>query len=355
MLMKAIEESCIAIVVYSKNYASSRWCLKELVKIMECKEQKNLTVLPMFYKVDPKEVRGSRKSYQRALAKHEFNLRKDLEKVKRWRKALFDAGNLSGWHLNDGDESEHIQNIVKKISTDLDRIPLHVAEHLVGIESRVIKLKSMLNLESQGSCFLEHVRETSKACRGLVTLQESLLNDILLPQQILKVSNVDGGINLIQHRLRRKRVLLILDDVDDLHQLHALAGEGKWFGNGSRVIVTTTDIHLLTYLGIDQDHVYEVRALNYSEANELLSKHAFSTHQKSKIKTNLVDSVLNHAKGLPLALEVLGSFLCSRRESEWESTLDKISTAPNKYINAMLKISYEGLEANEKEIFLHIT
>lgn len=102
MLMKAIKESCIAIIVFSNDYASSTWCLEELAKIMECKEQKGLTVLPVFYKVDPKEVRGGRESYRRALAKHKLKFEKDSKKVKRWRKALFDAGNLSGWHLNDG-------------------------------------------------------------------------------------------------------------------------------------------------------------------------------------------------------------------------------------------------------------
>ncbi|KAF8012804.1 hypothetical protein BT93_I0840 [Corymbia citriodora subsp. variegata] len=207
----------------------------------------------------------------------------------------------------------------------------------------------------EGSCFMANVRETSKGCRGLVTLQEILLKDILLPQQRLVVSNADRGINLIQHRLGRKKVLLILDDVDDLRQVNALAGEGMWFGNGSRIIFTTRDKHMLICQGIDEDHVYEVKALDRSEAHELLSKHAFPTHQKLEIRTDLVDSVLNHAKGLPLALEVLGSFLCGRREHVWESTLNKLSRIPNKNINDVLKISYDGLEENEKEIFLHIT
>ncbi|KAI6705632.1 hypothetical protein NL676_008594 [Syzygium grande] len=101
-LMKAIEESCIAIIIFSEDYASSRWCLEELEKIMECKEQKDLTVLPLFYKMDPREVRGGRQSYKRALANQESKFGKDSEKVKRWKKALSDAGSLSGWHLNDG-------------------------------------------------------------------------------------------------------------------------------------------------------------------------------------------------------------------------------------------------------------
>ncbi|KAK3431007.1 hypothetical protein EUGRSUZ_E02245, partial [Eucalyptus grandis] len=374
VLMKAIEESCIAIIVFSEDYASSRWCLEELAKIIECKEQKNLIVLLLFYKVDPKEVREGRKSYKRSLGKHEFKFGKDSEKVKRWKKALSNAGNLSRWHLNDGDESELIQEIVNKISTYLDR-PLHVAKHPIGIYSRVTELKSMLKLESndgvlmvglwgqggigktclakalynalfrkfEGACFLTNVRETSKDSRGLVTLQEIMLNDILLPQQRLKVPNVDEGINLIQRRLGRKKVLLIPDDVDALCHLDALAGTGEWFGNGSRIIVTTRDKQLLTCHRIDQDHVYKVEPLSNIQARELLSKHAFQTHQ---IKTNLVDGALEYAKGLPLALEVLGSLLCG--------TIKKLSRNPDKNINNVVKVSFNGLDENEKEIFLHI-
>ncbi|KAK3430965.1 hypothetical protein EUGRSUZ_E02177 [Eucalyptus grandis] len=385
MLMKAIEESRIAIIVFSKNYASSKWCLKEVTKIMECKEQNNLIVLPVFYKVEPREVRGGKESYERALTKHKSKFREDSEEVKIWKKVLFEAGSLSGWHLNDENESELIQRIVKEISTRLNLTPLHVAKHPTGIDSRVVKLKSMLHLESdddvvmvglwgqggigkstlaralynaifrqfEGSCLLANVREAQNS-KDLISLQENLLLEILSLQQKLEVSSVERGINLIQHRLCHKKVLLILDDVNNLCQLHALVGEGKWFRNGSRIIVTTRDNHLLTYLGIDQDHVYKVRELNNNDARELFSKHAFPTHQNFRIRTDLVDSVLNHAKGLPLALEVLGSFLRGRREYEWESALDDISTALKKEINDVLKMSYNGLEPKVKEIFLHI-
>ncbi|XP_039168033.1 disease resistance protein RUN1-like isoform X2 [Eucalyptus grandis] len=70
--------------------------------------------------------------------------------------------------------------------------------------------------------------------------------------------------------------------------------------------------------------------------------------------TDLVKSVLNHAGGLPLALEVLGSYLRGKREDIWESTLEKVSRIPNKTINDVLKISYDGLEENEQEIFLDV-
>ncbi|KAF7849875.1 hypothetical protein BT93_L0180 [Corymbia citriodora subsp. variegata] len=374
--MKAIEESQIAIIVFSKDYASSWWCLEEAARIMDCKKERALMVFPLFYKVEPREVRTPRERYREAMIKHESKFGKDSKEVKRWEKALFDAGNLSGWHLKDGDESELIQKIVTEISTHLNRTLLHVAMHPVGIDSRVDKLKSMLNLQSnddvlmvglwgQGgigkttlakaiyndifnqfgnSCFLKNVREVSKDCKDLVNLQEQLLFEILALKERLVVPNVDRGINLIQERICHKKVLLILDDVNDLRQLHALVGEGKWFRNGSRIIVTTRDSHLLTYLGIDQDHVYEVKELDDSDAHELFNKHAFPTHQNFKIRMDLVDSVLNYAKGLPLALEVLGSFLRGRREYEWESALDDISTTPTKGIN----------DPKVQEIFLHV-
>ncbi|KAF8029242.1 hypothetical protein BT93_E1800 [Corymbia citriodora subsp. variegata] len=385
-LMEAIEKSNIAVIIFSEDYASSSWCLKEAAKIMRCKKERGLKVFSVFYKVEPREVRTPRKKYKEAMINHEAKFGKHSEEVKRWKEALSNASNLFGWELKDGDDSEHIQRIVKDIATHLGRRPLNVAKHIVGINSRVVKLKSMLNLESgvdvlmvglwgQGgvgkttlakaiyndiyskfdsSSFLANVRETSKDCKDLVTLQEKLLFEILLRKERLVVSSVDAGTNLIRERLRHKKILLILDDVDDLRQLNALAGDGEWFGNGSRIIITTRDKHLLTCHDIDQDHIYEVQALNHIEAHELLSKHAFPTQPKLKIKNDLVKSVLNIAKGLPLALEVLGSSLRGRREHEWKSTLRKFSRVPNSKINDVLKISYDGLEENEQEIFLHI-
>ncbi|XP_048133453.1 TMV resistance protein N-like [Rhodamnia argentea] len=320
------------------------------------------------------------------MLEHESKIGNDSEEVKRWKKALFDAASLSGWHLKDENESEFIQRIVMEISTHVNRAPLHVAKYPVRIDSQVAKLESILNLQSdddvlmvglwgkggigkttlaksvynkifkqfEGSCFLLNVRDASKNSKDLATLQENLLFEVLKLKERLVVSSVDRGINQIQERLCRKKVLLIFDDVDDLRQLNALAGECKWFGNGSGIIVTTRDRHVLTSHGIDLDHVYEVKELDKDAAHELLSKHAFPTHQKFEIRTDLVDGVPNHAKGLPLALEVLGSFLRGRREDAWESAMDKVSMSPKKDINDVLKISYDGLETNEKEIFLHI-
>ena len=95
-LVTAIEKSTFSVVVFSTNYASSTWCLEELVKILDCKSTMEQTVLPIFYNVDPSDVREQKGSFGQALAKHEQEL-KEPEKVQIWREALTEAASLSGW------------------------------------------------------------------------------------------------------------------------------------------------------------------------------------------------------------------------------------------------------------------
>ena len=101
-LLQAIRGSRISIIVFSKNYASSRWCLDELVEIMDCRRSLKQIVIPIFYHVDTSDVRHQRGSYEQAFVEHEKRYLLDKDKVFRWRGALTEAANLSGWYLRDG-------------------------------------------------------------------------------------------------------------------------------------------------------------------------------------------------------------------------------------------------------------
>ena len=98
-LLKAIEKSRFAIIIFSKNYASSRWCLDELAKIVRCREEKGLTILPIFYDVDPSEVRNQTGTFGQAFNKHKD--KENIKKVEMWRDALKEVANISGWHLQE--------------------------------------------------------------------------------------------------------------------------------------------------------------------------------------------------------------------------------------------------------------
>ncbi|KAG7945094.1 hypothetical protein I3843_15G136000 [Carya illinoinensis] len=97
-LFAAIEESKISIVVFSENYASSTWCLDELMKILDCKTSKQQKVLPVFYKVEPSTVRHQINGFKDALDKHEDRFKVDA-KVQRSKTALKQAAGISGFHL----------------------------------------------------------------------------------------------------------------------------------------------------------------------------------------------------------------------------------------------------------------
>ena len=103
---KAIKSSMISIIIFSQNYAFSTRRLEELTEILECKKD-GQRVLPVFYKVDPSEVRKQEGSFGLALTTHEKKIENNIGEVLRWRTALYEAANLSGWHYEDGYVSNH--------------------------------------------------------------------------------------------------------------------------------------------------------------------------------------------------------------------------------------------------------
>ena len=98
-LFKAIEESQFVIIILSKNYASSKWCLDELTKIIKCKEETGAIVLPIFYDVDPTDVRNQTGTFEQAFIDHQKCFEDNIEKVQTWRAALREVADISGWHL----------------------------------------------------------------------------------------------------------------------------------------------------------------------------------------------------------------------------------------------------------------
>ncbi|KAG7944594.1 hypothetical protein I3843_15G110100 [Carya illinoinensis] len=382
-LSNAIKGSMISIIIFSKNYAESRWCLNELLKILDCKEKMKQFVLPIFYNVDPSEVRHQKEDFGKAFTKLSKRI-KDNEKVLEWKVALKKVADLSGFSLaNFRTESELILEIIQRVNLIMvNHTSLHVAKYPVGIDSRAQdvyqhlsigrnditcivgifgvggigkttiskKIYNMISYQFEGSCFLNDVRENSKQRSDLIQLQNRLLYEIL--RERLDVLDIDRGVNVIRNRLHSKKVLLILDDVDKLVQLEYLAGDRNWFGLGSRIIITTRDRRLLN--NPKTDSVYEVEILDDNEALRLFSWHAFKKEEPIENYVKLSKQVLQYAQGLPLVLTILGSDLKGQSLHQWESALDKYGKTPNGDIQKVLQTSYDGLDDNEKDMFLDI-
>ncbi|CAL5355186.1 unnamed protein product [Camellia sinensis] len=385
-LLKAIESSRISLIVFSKNYAASRWCLDELVKIMECRKTFQQIVLPIFYDVDPSDVRAQKGSVAEAFAKHEEHFKNGSNgKVEKWRAALTEAANLSGWDLKNvvnGHEAKLIEQITEEIGDKLSVTYLNVADHSVGLKCRLENLNALVCMDSndvrivgiwgiggigkttiakmlynhihrnfEGSCFLANVRETSKKINGLVVLQQQLLSDIV-KNETHNIRNSDQGIEVIKRRVLSRRVLLVLDDVDNVQQLKALAINRDFFRLGSRIIITTRDKSFLNLLNVDE--IYAPMGLNKNEALQLFSWYAFKKDHPIKDYAEVSCQVVDYAEGIPLALEVLGSYLCGRNIVDWKSAIAKLRKIPDDGIQGKLKISFDSLGKEVKELFLDI-
>ncbi|XP_050289676.1 disease resistance protein RUN1-like [Quercus robur] len=358
-LLEAIEESKFAIVVLSENYASSTWCLDELVKIIDCRKYMGMTVLPVFHYVNPSDVRKQRGAFAKPFVEYEKKGKK--ERVKKWRDALRQVGNLRGWHLNNyRPESHDIQSIAGWISLNLKYDAFaNITKDLVGIDSQVVELLlclammsnnvrfigiwamggmgkttlarvvyQMVSKEFEACSFIEDVRENYEK-DGLVPLQQKIIDQILMETN-LKISDEYDGVLNIKNRLCHKKILLVLDDVDKPYLLNMLARKHDWFGSGSRIIITTRDVQVLRTHGVDE--IYEVKGLNDEYALQLFCSKAFKKKYVPDDFLNVSNRFLNYAAGLPLALKVLGSFLFDKSVIEWESALERLKEFPEREV-----------------------
>ncbi|KAL5563680.1 hypothetical protein UlMin_033427 [Ulmus minor] len=255
----------------------------------------------------------------------------------------------------------------------------YFVKDLFGIEKHIKKIESLLDIGTQcvrilgiwgmggigkttladvlfkkfaplfeGGCFLPNVREESEKGNGLRDLKVKLFSK-LLNQKVIDLDRTFEMSRLI----RRKKVLIVLDDVSNVEQLKVLAGDREWFGLESRIIITTRDKRALIH---QVDVVHKLDGLNHHEALQLFHWNAFRKGYPTTEFEELSQQVLNYAGGNPLALEIFGSFLSGRKIETWESALKRLksSTLEDSNIQKILKISYDGLRKDEKDTFLDI-
>lgn len=97
-LLSAIQQSSISMPIFSKGYANSKWCLWELEEMVKCKKENGQKIFPVFYDVEPTNVRNQTGSYEEAFHHHEKIF--SNETVKAWREALQEVGAIDGWEVN---------------------------------------------------------------------------------------------------------------------------------------------------------------------------------------------------------------------------------------------------------------
>nr|AXU93616.1 RPP4/RPP5-like protein [Arabidopsis thaliana] len=376
-LISAIREARISIVIFSENYASSTWCLNELVEIYKCHKDKDLDqmVIPVFYGVDTSEVRKQIGGFGDVFKKTCED--KPEDQKQRWVKALTDISNLAGEDLRNGpSEAAMVEKIANDVSNKLFPLAKGFGD-FVGIEDHIKAVKSILCLESKEArimvgiwgqsgigkstigralfsqlssqfhhrAFITYKSTSCSDVSGMKLSWEKELLSEILGQKDIKIEHF----GVVEQRLKHKKVLILLDDVDNLEFLKTLVGKAEWFGSGSRIIVITQDRQLLKAHEIDL--VYEVKLPFQGLALQMISQYAFGKDSPPDDFKALAFEVAELAGSLPLGLSVLGSSLKGRDKDEWVKMMPRLRNDSDDKIEETLRVCYDRLNKKNRELF----
>ncbi|PKI53251.1 hypothetical protein CRG98_026383 [Punica granatum] len=329
-ILRAISNSIVCIPIFSRDYASSKWCLRELAEMVEQKKK----IMPIFYDVTPDDVKLKTSLYRDALTRHEKENEKELwEKAlkevvevsllesskDKEEKALTEVVKIKGWEVKDIGHGELSKSIVGEVLVNLKAKDKIITNHLIGMDEQVKTVSKFLNVHADD---IRYVGIYGIAGCGKTTLAKK-------------------------------------------EHIESLAGSFSWFSKGSRIIVTTRDIRVVAMdqeeLMLDEDTpgktkvlTLEMKEMNSEEALQLFSSHAFRMTYPPTDYLNLSKEIVSVSGGLPLALEIIGSQLRGKRKEEWEDKLNTLASIPHENIQKKLMIIYEALEYRTKQIFLDI-
>eukprot|EP00253_Pinus_taeda_P001684 PITA_01684 len=387
---EAIRTASVHVAIFSPTYAQSRWCLDELVQMLES----GSTIIPVFYKVEPADLRHTRGGdgvYARHLSELEAKRtsdsqepRYDPETIEKWRNALSAVADIVGFPLKDKKESQLVQEVVQQVFEKARKPPLDVGKYPTGLDEKIKDVDRTLSLQRQSekakilgivgfggvgkttlatqffnrersnysrSCFLFDVRS-----KNLPFLQSSLLMELI--NLNAQINSVAEGKGMLKEKLKKysQRSLIILDDIDHIDQLDALCAPViDTIHVGSLILITSRNKDVLLSAGIGGPSIYTLNVLNVEHSQNLFCWHAFGQPNPVVGFEKVVEEFLNVCNGLPLSLKVLGAFLRGTDDLKlWNAQLRKTSKELHKDIRSTLRISYDALDEKEQQIFLDI-
>ncbi|CAN1173522.1 Disease resistance protein L6 [Linum perenne] len=377
-LIKAIEDSKVYIPILSPDYASSKWCLQELAHMVKCfKQGEGHIILPIFYMVEPRDVRHQTGTYNEAF-QHHIAKKRDADTIEEWKEALASVGEMKGWHVTKSTLQGKLINEVHACArSHLMRSYRLVTEKLVGIEHQVEQVTNRLNqgvkvvgifgmsgmgkttiamavrdeiyMQFDYCCFLKDVRETLSEKGGIVALQKQIIS--IIPGHDGNVQDASQGLQVIKDRVRKHNVLVIIDDADERFKFEQILGKPEDFSSKSRFIITTTNKRVVD---IFQDGLYKPGELGADHSLQLFSMHAFGLDHPPEGYEDISRQFIEVVTTLPLALKVVGASLLRREEFFWKVKLKQLKEIPHHKVEERLKTSYLDLTFEEKQIFLDI-
>ncbi|KAF8013790.1 hypothetical protein BT93_I1595 [Corymbia citriodora subsp. variegata] len=362
-LFKAIEHARVALIVFSRNYADSKWCMKELVEILKSRKRfgnHGHLVVPIFHEVKAGDVSnlmgGSEfaQGFERLCTKEG-----DAGDIQNWRDALIETKHLTGFTYDAReDEGRLVDKIVKLVLEAIRETRLlQLTRNIIGVDLLVgdvissIKMGQEEDVRIIGICgvqgigktkvaevICEHIRldfrcfvflhNIQEAFRnnliGVLGLQKKLLHNLIKVEGWRMYDDIQTNIHEIYNKMDRQKILLVLDNVSSKKQIKYFgAKERKQLCRGSRILITTRDPNLLKELKVDDTYI--LKGLDKNNALRLFCRHAFKREEPREGYEELSRNLAHYAGGHPSSLKKLGSFLNGKSEDQWHQTLKKLN------------------------------
>ena len=228
----------------------------------------------------------------------------------------------------------------------------------MGGSGKTTLTKAILHHVHQGfesTSFVANMRDS----KNVLDIQRQLLIDLKYERSI---STIEEGFKCLQNIFEEKKVFVVFDDVASQEQLQSLVSSTWVFANGSKIIATSRNWQDLKTTCNAHTGKMDMELLDEDQAKELFYKHAFLQQPQGLKFEEVANKVIEACGGLPLSLEIVGSYLCGvQRLRVWQRALQTLQRGQclggswdNESIWRTLRISYDNLNEDEKNMFLDI-
>ncbi|CAI0396607.1 unnamed protein product [Linum tenue] len=400
-LLQAIEVSDVYVVILSRNYANSKWCLEELEKIFQCVERHKRMLIPVTYGMSFNDFYETLPSFSSSSAAAARYLQSCGDKLlEGWWGKLIQMLGVDFTVIRP--EMVLIKEIIKAVfqairdSSELVKFSSYLSTRgWFGIESKVEQVEALLRSGEKANwtiglwgaagigktalaeAFFRRFSSRFEASYFFRNFADSLAasGPSLQPfgnlqsgffSKLLGDDDAGGGggttlpYDLVLRRVGRIKALVVIDDVgDDVSHIGPLKDllNGQYsdlFGPGSVVIVTSTNQQLLKNVC---HTVHQVEGLADDEAERLFCFHAFKGEEDAPADhyLELVTRAVIYAGGNPQALTLLGAHLYGRDLEFWDRELGYLqNNDPKSVVENIGRRMYQGLSRAEKDLFLDL-